>query len=77
MVGAAVTGVVGTTTVAVEAGEIIGDTAIVIAGMVTAMDGATTADGQAQKKRRMKRRFFVPGINPPLWERTSSGSVTR
>jgi len=43
----AVTGVVGTTTGAVEAGEIIGDTAIVLADMVVAMDGATTADPRA------------------------------
>jgi len=62
--GVAVTGVVGMTTEAVVAGGIIGDMVVVIAGMVTAMDGATTADAQTQKKRRMKRRFFVPGINP-------------
>ena len=45
----AVTGVVGMTTEAVVAGGIIGDTVVVIAGMVTAMDGVTTADLRATK----------------------------
>ena len=45
----AVTGVVGMTTEAVVAGGIIGDMVVVIAGMVTAMDGVTTADLRATK----------------------------
>jgi hypothetical protein len=50
-------GVVGTATEAVEAVVITGDVAIMT-------DVATTADRQTNKKRRMKRRFFVPAINP-------------
>jgi hypothetical protein len=61
------------TTDVVEAGVIIGDAAIMTVDAAITMDGATTADLWAEKKRRIERRFFMPVINPigqRLWEQS-------
>lgn len=71
--GTAVTGVAGMMTGVVGAGVIIGDVAIMTVDVAITMDGATTADLRAEKKRRIERRFFMPVINPigqRLWEQS-------